>query len=137
MEAVLNNYPMGVFRLSARVQEEHPSLVGAALARLPLSMKRLHDLILSKLDASVWQHRAIVEGWANGGGTRHDEIPRSLLEDSEIALVLQGNHTPIESADFLLPVLKRKDKDYMMKAVENNPMSLRQVAASLWLEILI
>ena len=88
-------------------------------------------MILSQLDASLWQHRSIVEGWANGGGTYHENIPPSILEDSEIALVLQGNHMTVEPADFPLTELKRKDKDYMMKAVESNPMSLHQVAASL------
>jgi len=131
VETVLNSAPMYGLRLPARVQEEHPVLVGAALARLPLSTKKLQDRILPGMNASLWQHRAIVKGWAHGGGTYHENIPPSILEDSEIALLLQGNHMNVEPANSPLPELKRKDKDYMMKAVENNPMSLHQVAASL------
>ena len=122
--AVLKCDPMFVSFLSARVQLAHPSLVGTALARLPLCMKRLREDVKTSLADGLWSDRSVALGWAKGGGDFHDKFPSSFKSDGELLLAFQGN-VAVEFDETPIPAEFRANKAYMMQAVERNPSCFR------------
>jgi len=130
VETVLKGDTMFVLALSARVQLAHPFLVGTALARLPLYMKRLREDVKTSLADSLWSDRSVALGWAKGGGDFHERFPTSFKSDGELLLTFQGN-VAVEFDRTPIPAQFRANKEYMMQAVERSPSCLSRVAASL------
>ena len=131
VEATLAWNPSIAIWLSPGAQLQHPRLVGAALARLPLWQKGIQLKISKKLNTGVWSIREIVLGWAKGGGEFHSSIPQSFLEDEELLLAFQGNKTAAENINVPVPDRLKANKAFMMKIVEKNPTCLNVVAAGL------
>ena len=132
LETVLLFNPCYISTIPAKILalDQHASLIGATLARLPLSITHLSNMIKEFFPPIVWQRQQIVLGWAKGGGTFHNHIPENFLYDKTILLQFQENKKIVPST-LNIPAPLRGDRSSMIALVKSNPINIEQAAYEL------
>jgi len=131
LKVVLERVPFMITCVPAGLHVQNSFVVGKALGSLPLWHTEHCKFFKRHLASSAWRNRDIVRGWVNGGGLLHREIPQSLCEDREILLIASGHKKETTLSKPTLPSQLKSDKDFMCKAVEQNPSLLNFVAEKL------
>ena len=130
VEAVLLSNPSFVSEIPVDILEQHTNLVGITLARLPLSVDYLSKKILTTFTLRLWREREIILGWAKGGGVFHDAIPTAFLNEKAIFLAFQDNEQK-QPSQLQIPTHLKRNKQFMMAAVEKHPKNIEQIADQL------
>ena len=132
LETVLLSNPCYISRIPTKILalDKHASLIGATLARLPLSTTYLSNTIRDSFPPIVWQHRQVALGWAKGGGIFHSHIPEVFLNDKAILFQFQENKK-IVSSTLNIPAQLRTDKPSMIALLKSNPTNMEQIANKL------
>ena len=73
------------------------------------------------MNPELWSNLVVAEAWFRQNGPMHDAIPARLKEDPDYCMLIV-EHCLHEADDFLSPSLK-SSKDFMLRAVEKNPVA--------------